>query len=112
MWVLRAGAGVPRPPEGRPGARRQLGLLRGKTSWQWRGGAGFWGGLDVPAQGHVCVRVCVSFIGPELPITYPHMWMSVREHLCEHLYHGERRQLPGYKQKARQHLESCARGWH
>lgn len=69
---------------------RQLGLLRGRKNQQWRGGAGLWRGVDVPIQGRVCVSVCVPFTGPEQQIMHPHMCMSAREHLCEHLYLGER----------------------
>lgn len=39
-----------------------------------------------------------------------HTCMSACEHLCKHLYHGTRMQLPGHKRDARRHLESCARG--
>lgn len=57
--------------------------------------------------GCACTGVCVCgrFTGPE-QIRYLHTCMSAWEHLCKHLYHGKRMQLPGHKQRAQRHLES------
>lgn len=98
--------------------RRTLALRAAGFAWEQEEPTVRWRGVALLRCGCACAGVCMCvcacecmyFTGLEQQIMHLHTCMSACEHLCKHLYHGTRMQLPGHKRDARRHLESCARG--